>query len=81
MNPKLRVWWIPQVPMRRFFVGVKTLEEAKLLLETLARYDRFQFENRIKPDYANVGGLEVLKNGEWMEWENIYGQSIDEVML
>lgn len=56
---QLKVWWIPQIPMKAFEVEVETLVEAKLLLDTLAKYDLFQFENRIKPDYANAGGLVV----------------------
>lgn len=48
----LRVWWIPQVPMSPFRVDVANVEEAKLLLRTLADYDIFQFENNMKPDYS-----------------------------
>ena len=29
---ELRVWWIPQVPMKPFYAEVETLREAKLLL-------------------------------------------------
>ena len=63
-----RVWWIPQIPMKAFHVDVADLVQAKLLLETLADYDAFQFENNIKPDYCNMGGLEVFEDGEWVEW-------------
>jgi hypothetical protein len=85
----LRVWWIPQVPGKPFRVPVKNIEEAKKLLDTLAKYDIFQYENRIKGDYCNAGGLEVVEvideeekpQGEWVEWSNEDGQSIDEVEL
>ena len=75
----LRVWWIPQVPMKYFEVPVKNTDEAVLILETLANYDIFQFENNIKPDYCNAGGLIVFENGEWCEWENEDGQQIDDL--
>lgn len=67
---KLRVWWIPQVPMQSFHVPVKTLEEAHLILETLSYYDQFQFENNIKPDYSNTGGLQEFDEDEqeWLDW-------------
>lgn len=70
----LRVWWIPQVPGKPFHQEVDNLKEAKLLLTTLARYDAFQFENRIKPDYANAGGLLVYdtdmeEGGEWVDYD------------
>ncbi len=55
----LQVWWIPQVPMRKqFVVPVATVAEGAKLLQVLADYDLFQFKNRIKPDYSNVGGLQ-----------------------
>lgn len=66
----LRVWWIPPIPMKPYFVGVRTIEEAALLLHSLAYYDLFQLENNVKPDFSNAGGLEVLVNGEWEEWEH-----------
>jgi hypothetical protein len=75
-NGDLRVWWIPQVPGKPFYVSVKTLIEAKLILNTLAYYDLFQLEHRIKPDYCNIGGLQVFdssdntdsENGSWVDW-------------
>jgi hypothetical protein len=76
----LRVWWIPQVPMHPFYVYVQSPKEAILLLDTLARYDEFQYENNVKPDYSNAGGLEMFEDGEWTEWYNEEGQDIDEVM-
>lgn len=54
----LRVWWIPQDPGEQFYVYVKNVREAKLVLDLLANYDLFQFKNRIKPDYCNAGGLQ-----------------------
>jgi hypothetical protein len=76
---QLRVWWIPQVPMNPFYVPVKNTEEAKLVLETLANYDLFQLENNIKPDYSNAGGLQVMVDGEWEEWEDEEGNCIDDI--
>lgn len=81
----MRVWWIPQVPMKAFHVPVANVKEAKLILTTLARYDIFQLENNIKPDFCNAGGLEVFEadNGEgvpgWSEWYNEDGYGIEDV--
>lgn len=71
----LRVWWVPQVPMQAFHAPVVDTAEAKRLLATLAQYDKFQFDNNIKPDYCNAGGLEVYQvdedgHGGWFEWED-----------
>jgi len=79
MKNKLRVWWIPQIPMQPFYVEVQTLQEAHLLLETLAMYDAFQFENKVKPDYSNAGGLQVFENDEWSDWyDEETGDDFDE---
>lgn len=64
----LRVWWIPQVPMLAFRVRVDSVEEGAILLEVLAQYDLYQYEMNVKPDYSNVGGLEVFEDGEWCDW-------------
>jgi hypothetical protein len=65
----LRVWWIPQVPGKPFQVAVHNLVEAKLVLDTLARYDNFQYEHHIKPDYCNAGGLqEEDPELGWTDW-------------
>lgn len=80
MTEQLRVWWIPQVPMKPFHVPVKDIEEAMKILDTLAKYDLFQYHNNVKPDYSNAGGLEVFENGEWSEWYSEEGEDIDEVI-
>lgn len=89
-NPKpgdLRVWWIPQLGMRGnpFYWYVKSPEEGKLLMDALAQYDLYQLHNRIKPDYANVGGLEIYDadtDGDgtsgWMDWMSGDGFDIDQ---
>lgn len=75
----LKVWWIPQVPGKMFEVPVKSLEEAKFLLNTLGDYDLFQLEHNIKPDYSNAGGLSVVEDGEWVDWSSEDGDSIDDI--
>lgn len=76
----LRVYWIPQVPMNPFHVEVRSSEEAQKIMMVLSDYDEFQYENQIKPDYCNAGGLEVFKNGEWVDWVNEDGLDINEII-
>lgn len=78
--PKLRVWHIPQIPMKAFHVHVSSPEEAIKILNTLADYDIFQFENHIKPDYSSAQGLEEFneEDHEWEEWYNDDGLDIRE---
>jgi hypothetical protein len=67
-NQKLRVWWIPQVPGKPFYVDVSSVEEGVKIMDVLAGYDQFQLDNNIKPDYANAGGLSIFEDGEWVDW-------------
>ncbi len=76
-NGDLRVWWIPQVPGKPFHVLVPDIRTAKVMLDALAQYDLFQLANKLKPDYSNVGGLEVHDGFEWSGWEDDEGQEID----
>lgn len=78
---KLRVWWIPQAPMKAFYVPVNDVKEARLILDAFAMYDLFQLENRIKPDYSNAGGVEMYDEEvkEWTSWyDEETGNDFDE---
>ena len=68
MNQKLRVWHIPQVPGKPFYVDVSSIEDGIRMMDCLADYDLFQYDNNIKGDYCNVNGLEMQEDGEWVSW-------------
>ncbi len=76
MNKKLRVWHIPQIPMKPFYVKVKSIEEGAKILTVLADYDLFQYKNNIKPDYSNMGGLQEFDEEGWSDWYNDDGEDI-----
>lgn len=82
---QLRVVHYPQVPCKPFIVDVKNLEEAKKISNTLARYDSFQYENSIKPDYASTTEVQEFDTDEkeWLSWtDEITGISdVDEYLL
>jgi hypothetical protein len=52
---------------------VPDVASARLLVNVLARYDLFQLQHNIKPDYSNAGGAEwrhpELTEGEWYEFD------------
>jgi hypothetical protein len=81
---KLQVYWYPQIPCEPFYVLVKDIVEARLILDTLAYYDLFQLKNKIKPDYSNAGGLRVFDEkdpvenptGSWVDWYDVDGDDI-----
>lgn len=71
----LRVWHQPQVGSgAMFYVAVVSVAEGVLIMDTLARYDKFQLDWNIKPDYSNANGLERYEadNGDgvpgWCGW-------------
>jgi len=80
MNRKigdLQVWWVPQVPMDAFEVDVNSVEEGVKVMDILARYDQFQLDNNVKPDYCNAGGIRrwcANSDGEgtpgWEDWHD-----------
>lgn len=65
----LQVWWIPQIPMEAFCVPVNSPETGWWLVDILAKYDLFQLEHHIKPDFSNVGGVQIFENDEWIDLE------------
>jgi hypothetical protein len=67
---KLRICHYPQIPCEPFIVKVESLEEADKIMNTLANYDLFQYENKIKPDYSNMAILEQWdeEEQEWCDW-------------
>lgn len=65
---ELRVMHYPQVPCEGFEVKVDSIQQAKLIMDTLAFYDLFQLEQNIKPDFSNFTSLEMYENGEWTDW-------------
>lgn len=73
---KLRIWWMPQISANcAFYIPVKSVEEAKKFLDVLAAYDQFQYQNRIKPDFCNTGGLQMWDEEEkdWVDWSDSEG--------
>ena len=63
---EIRIWWMPQIPCKTFYVEVKSVEEGNKIINILAQYDEFQYKNNIKPDYSSAGGMQQLtKNKNW----------------
>lgn len=66
----VEVWWVPQVPMTAFTLPVPDIAMGAVVCEVLARYDLFQYENKVKPDYCNAGGLRVKdEDGDRFEFD------------
>lgn len=74
----LKIWHIPQVPMKPFEIAVATPQEGRKILDVLSSYDLFQLEHNIKPDYTNASGLSIYDGNEWIDWCDASGNSIDD---
>lgn len=64
----LRVVWIPQLGGSTFYTHVESVDEGVRVMDLLAAYDLFQYEHKIKPDYANMGFLERYTSDGWESW-------------
>lgn len=75
---EIEVWWIPQAPMDPFVYPVATLDAGRVLCDALGKYDLFQFENNIKPDYSNMGGVRWRVMGDDDDsWTDVDGDNDD----
>lgn len=73
---KYKVWYVPQLPMKAFEVEVDDLKTANTVLNAIYDLSLFEYENRIKPDYADLGGIAVW-NEEDSEWEDVEEELTD----
>lgn len=57
--------------MEAFYVDVDSKEQGEFICKVLADYDAFQFENDVKPDYCNAGGVRFnfppITEEEWWD--------------
>jgi len=76
-NGDLRIWYVPQVPMKAFHSPVNTIQEAAAVLRIIAEYDLFQLHNNVKGDYCSTGGLQIWDEtldpdeetgSKWCDW-------------
>lgn len=72
---KLRINWYPQIPCKPFHIPIQTVAEGTKIMAILADYDQFQYQQKIKPDYANTGTIQIFDpndhtdspNGSWID--------------
>lgn len=75
-----KVWYIPQVPMKAFEHVVDDLKTAENVLSAIYEFSAFEYENKVKPDYADMGGI-----AEWnttdKSWEDVDGDRLTDPTL
>jgi len=72
---KMRVWWIRNFPGTPEYHPVKSVQEAIEVIKKLAEND---LKNAEVTD--NACGLEIFKDGEWIEYYDEEGRDILEIM-
>lgn len=78
---KYRVSHIPQVPMKSFNVEVDSVKEAVKVSEILKEYDKFQYDNRIKPDYCSATFIEEWSDyGDGYDWYSLEDEEVQELL-
>ena len=75
---KLRIAYIPQVPMQPFTFEVASVEEAARIADALVKFSAFEYEHRVKPDYSDALDLEAFMDGEWVTWYSLDGEDFDD---
>lgn len=72
----MKVWYFPQIGAtnKPYEVVVPDIATAKIVMTALTGLSSFEFENKIKPDYADAIGLSRYEddgagNFEWVDWE------------
>ncbi len=73
MSTIKKIWWISNIPRNPFWVDVKSVEEAALILNTLAYYDLYLGDLIA----TNASGA-VDEEGD--EWSNEEGQEIWDII-
>lgn len=69
---EFRMWYIPQIPMPPFTREFDTAREAQAALDLIFAFSFFEFENRVKPDYTDAGGIEIWDEdaAEWGDYDD-----------
>lgn len=76
---KLRVWYLI-LGTDLYYQEVKTLEEAKLVIDSIASFLNAKVKEGVFSDHSSAAGLEEWDEEEqgWFEWYDENGLDIDE---
>lgn len=63
-----------------YYQSVKSPEEARLVINSIANFMNQMVENGTFPDHCSTASLEYFDKDEedWLEWEDEYGYTLDE---
>ena len=63
-----------------YYQTVSSPEEAKVVIDSIARFVNFQVDHHVFPDHCSTAGLEVwdTEEGDWVTWYDEDGLDLDE---
>ena len=79
MEEKLRVWYLI-LGTDLYYQEVKTLEEAKLVIDSIARFLNTKIEEGVFEDHCSAAGLQYYdtEEGIWLDWYDENGLDFDD---
>jgi len=78
-NSKFAVVHYPQIQCRPYVIDIDNIKEAIRIKDILCNYDLFQYENKIKPDYANMSIIQCYDEEE-KEWYDLDKYDIENML-
>ena len=79
MEKKLRVWY-KILGTETYYQEVKTPEEAKVVIDSIARFLNTKVEEGVFEDHCSAAGLQYYdtEEGDWLDWHDEEGLDFDE---
>ena len=79
MEEKLRVWYLI-LGTDLYYQEVKTLEEAKLVIDSIARFLNTKIAEGVFEDHCSAAGLQYYdaETDNWLDWYDEEGLDLDE---
>lgn len=75
---EFRIWYVHQVPSMAYQRDVPDPQTGELILDAIYDLAIFQYEQKMIPDYANMGGVLYRdEDGEWIDYHSEEWEELD----
>jgi hypothetical protein len=78
-SKKLRIYY-HILGTETYYQTVSSVEEAKLVIDSIAKFINMKVEEGVFPDHCSIAGLEEYdeEDGEWYDWYDEDGHDFDD---
>jgi hypothetical protein len=73
---KFKFWYVPQIPGAMFEREFDLLIDAVRALNIVIDFSIFEYENRIKPDYADAAGVAYWDSND-QDWYDVLYEDLE----